>query len=503
MSSAVTPSAVTTPTVLIAGAGPVGLTLALELTRYGVPVRLVDRMSARETTSRAVALWPRTLELMERAGGGLAAELVGRGNKVTVANMLDGERVIARVALEGIATAYPFVLMLPQVETESVLVAHLAGRGITAELGVELAGFTQDGEGVSARLRHADGTEESGRYGFLVACDGAHSPVRHALGLTFEGETLGNDWGQGDFHLSGVPFPPNEMATYFHADGPLVLFPMAPGRYRVIMGLGLSRGETPPVPTLAEFQALLDTRGPGGITLQDSLWTSAFRINERQVNAYRAGRVFLAGDAAHVHSPAGGQGMNTGMQDAMNLAWKLALAARRIATAPVLLESYDPERRAVGAEVIAASGRLTRIATLQEPLARRLRDAVMHVALGLPPVRHAIEGQLTEITTGYRDSPLNGVSWEAGPRAGERMAPIAGEPPYGAGDTPRFTLRVGADAGPPPPGILGPLVDPELRANPLAGGIELVRPDGYLAMAVSEGEWSQVADYLHRLAVPG
>lgn len=488
-----------TDTILIVGAGPVGLTMALELARYQVPVRLVDRMAAREATSRAVALWPRTLELLERTGGGLSAELIALGNKVNVANILAGGDAIARVELEDITTPYPFVLMLPQNETERVLTAHLEALGVRAELGVGLEAFAPEADGVTATLRHADGREETARYGWLVACDGAHSPVRHALGRSFEGDTFGIDWAQGDFHVAGVPFPPNEFATYWHEDGPLVLFPMGHGRYRLIVALGPSGPEVSPPPTQEAFQLLLDRRGPGGIALTDTVWATSFRVNERQVDSYRSGRVFLAGDAAHVHSPAGGQGMNTGMQDAINLAWKLALVARGLSFAPALLDSYDAERRAVGAEVIASAGRLTRIATLRNPLARHVRNAVMHFVLGLAPVQQRLEGSLTETSTRYDDSPLNGVSWEAGALAGARVAPVAGEAPYGAGDTPLFTLRAHPAAGTPPADLVGALVDPVLRPNPVVGGIELVRPDGYMAMAVADGEWEQVAAYLQPL----
>ena len=485
--------------VLIAGAGPVGLVMALELARYRIPVRIVDPMAARATTSRAVAIWPRTLELLERAGGDLSAELVGLGNRVTAAHMLADGKPLARVPLAEVETPYPFVLMLPQSETERVLLRHLERHGVACELGVALAEFTQDGAGVTATLHHPDGREETGRFSALVACDGAHSPVRHRLGLFFEGETLGSDWAQGDFHLTGMPFPVDEFATCLNAEGPAVLFPLAPGRYRVIVGLGPSAAPTaPPPPDMAGFQALLDRRGPGGITLTETLWSTSFRINERQVENYRAGRVFLAGDAAHVHSPAGGQGMNTGMQDAVNLAWKLALVLRGLATSPLLLDSYDPERRAVGAQVIAMSGRLIRLGTLKNPLARQLRNVVMPFVLGLAPVRHALAGELTETAAHYAESPLNGASWEAGGRAGTRLVPQAGEAPYGAGDTPRFTLRAGDGAGAPPP-LPAELVDPVVRPNPVSGGIELVRPDGYLALAVAEGEWEPVIAYLRRL----
>ena len=362
-----------TDTILIVGAGPVGLTMALELARYKVPVRIIDRMTERADTSRAVGIWPRTLELLDRAGG--SDDFIADGNKVTIANIIAGSKQLARLSFGGIDSPYPFVLMLPQNKTEALLDRRLAACGIRCELGVELEGVTQDSDGVTASIRHPDGRVGTERFDWLVACDGAHSPVRHSLGLSFEGDTIDTDWGLGDFHLSGAPFGMDELATYWHRDGPIVVFPLAPGRYRLIASLGPSKGGTPVPPTPEGFQALVDSRGPAGIKLSDPIPGSpAFRINERQVPTYRSGRVFLAGDAAHVHSPAGAQGMNTGMQDAFNLAWKLALTAVSYPLAEVSRE-LQPERHAVGAEVIATAGRLTKLALLSNPLAVEIRNS--------------------------------------------------------------------------------------------------------------------------------
>lgn len=481
--------------VLIAGAGPVGLTMALELTRYGVPVRLVDKIPETPHTSRAVAVWPRTLELLDRSGA--AADIIGVGNKVNVANILSGGRPVASLSIEEVPSPYPFALMVPQYETEAVLRRHLAAHGVMPDLGVELLGLEQDEDGLSARLREPDGIERIDRYAWLVACDGAHSVVRHRLCLDFKGDTLGLDWTQGDFHLSGYPFPSSQMAIFWHEDGPLLFFPMAPDRARIITSLGPSTG-TPPVALDRDaFQKMIDARAPGRITLTGTEWTSAFRINERQVENYRSGRVFLAGDAAHVHSPAGGQGMNTGMQDAINLAWKLALVSRGIATAPELLDSYDLERRPVGAQVISASGRMTRVGTLADHTLQHVRDFVAHILMGLAPVQRAITGLMAEVSIGYPHSPLNGPSMGL-TAAGSRVRPASGETPFGAGDTPRFAVRGGVGAAELAsrfPGLVEAL--PRLSSGePL---VSLVRPDGYLAAEVPDADWQALVPYLQQI----
>lgn len=481
--------------VLIAGAGPVGLTMALELARYGIPVRVIDKIAEATHTSRAVAIWPRTLELLDRSGA--AADIIAAGNKVTVADILSGGRTVAALSLDAVPSPYPFALMVPQYETEAVLRRHLAGHGVTPDLGVELLGFEQDEDGLSARLRQPDGTESTEPYAFLVACDGAHSVVRHHLHLDFKGDTLGLDWTQGDFHLSGYPFPSSQLAIFWHEDGPLLFFPMAPDRARIITSLGPSTG-TPPVALDQEaFQKMVDARGPGGITLTGTEWVSAFRINERQVENYRSGRVFLAGDAAHIHSPAGGQGMNTGMQDAINLAWKLALVIRGIASAPALLESYDLERRPVGAQVIAASGRMTRIGTLADHTLQHVRDFVAHILMGLSPVQQAITRLMAEVSIGYPDSPLNGPCLGEA-KAGARVRPVAGETPFGSGDAPLFTACGGAGAA-----ALAARFPSLVAASPRAsdGGdlMSLVRPDGYLAAQVEDADWLALVPYLQQI----
>ncbi len=480
-------------TVLVVGAGPVGLTMAAELARYGIAVRIVDKAAARTDKSKALVLWSRTLELLERAG--CADDFVAAGLKAIGANFIAGRRRIAHIDLTCIPSRYAYGLMLPQSETERLLEAHLLGLGVKVERQVELLAFAEDGGGIGATLRHADGRRETPRLDWLVGCDGAHSTVRHALALPFLGETLQSDWLLADLHLSGLPTPPNELAMFLHQDGVLATFPIGAGRYRIIADIGKSTGPHPAEPTLAEIQAVVDRRGPGGVKLGDPVWLSAFRINERKVKDYRAGRVFMVGDAAHVHSPAGGQGMNTGMQDAFNLAWKLALVCRGTCRPEPLLGSYSAERGAVGEMVLSDAGQLTAVAMLKNPLAQAARNFAASTLLGLPAVRKAMAARLSEVAVGYPDSPLNRRAGRGigGPKPGQRVAPVAGQAPVGAGGRPRFVLF-----GRPSDAtarLLRPaedLLEPAVRPPLAPGALHLVRPDGYVAMVARAQDFEGV-----------
>jgi 2-polyprenyl-6-methoxyphenol hydroxylase-like FAD-dependent oxidoreductase len=481
-------------TVLIAGAGPVGMTLASELARYGIAVRIVDKAAERTDKSKALVLWSRTLELLDRGAGG-ASPFVEAGFKAHSVNFVAGDKVIGRISMDSIASPYPYALMLPQSETERLLEERLAGLGVTVERQVEMTGFTHDDDGVSAILRHADGHEETVRADWLVGCDGAHSTVRHTLGAPFSGETLNSDWLLADIHMSGYASPDSESSIYWHRDGVFVIFPISPGRYRILADQPPSGAAHPPAPTLEAVQAIMDQRGPGGLKAFDPIWLTAFRINGRKVARYRYGRIFLAGDAAHVHSPAGGQGMNTGMQDAFNLAWKLALVASG-ACGDDLLESYSTERSAVGDEVLRNAGRLTAIGTMHNSVAQAVRNLVGHVMLGLSPVRHAIADTMSETTIGYPASPLNGPAQGGdGPKPGERLVPAAGQMPVGSGDAPRFVLFAEKTAA--TTDLLESfqdLLDAEIRPPVQKGGIWLLRPDGYVAC--SAGDTGAIDRYL-------
>ncbi len=359
-----------------------------------------------------------------------------------------------------------------------------------------------DAAGVCTTLRHADGREEVLRSDWLVGCDGAHSMVRHGLGLQFEGEALNVDWLLADLHMQGLPFPDTELAMYLHAAGMLAIFPISPGRYRIIADTGAAHGAHPAEPTLAQVQAVVDQRGPGGVVLSNPVWLSGFRINERKVKNYRAGRIFLAGDAAHVHSPAGGQGMNTGMQDAFNLAWKLALVCGGAVAAEPLLESYSAERSAVGKMVLADAGRMTAAALLKRRGAQLARNLLAGLLLRLGPGSRLMARKLAELSISYPHSPLNGPPQRRvrGPKPGERLAPVPGQAPVGAGDTPRFALFAAAgDAAAKLAIEFAAMLEPAARL-PLAEGVAcLVRPDGYVAVTETDGNLAGIRRCLRDL----
>jgi 2-polyprenyl-6-methoxyphenol hydroxylase-like FAD-dependent oxidoreductase len=484
--------------VLIAGAGPVGLTLANELTRYGVSVRIVDKAAERTDKSKALVLWSRTLELFDHAG--YAKPFLSAGVQAHGAQISNGREVIAQVSLDDIESAYPYALMIPQSETERILEERLAKHGVTVERNVELESFIDQGAQVQAVLHKTSGETETLAADWLAGCDGAHSAVRHGLGFGFEGTTQPSDWYLADGHITGLESQ-DRLHIFWHKDGILAFFPITEGRWRVVADLGPAQENTHRAdPTLAEIQSLLTLRGSGSIVIKDAYWLAAFRINERKVKQYARGRVFLAGDAAHIHSPAGGQGMNTGMQDAFNLAWKLSLVIGGICK-PSLLDSYSVERSAVGDRVLRNAGHMTDAAVMRNPVAQGLRNAVVKFAFGFPQLAHRAANTLAELDIGYPESPLTvtgahrpGGTKADGKKAGERWPERLPAETSKA----RF-IAIG------PAAVVSELVAkfPLLvQAVPPSGNqagaseLRLVRPDGYVGFAGAATDRAGAEAYL-------
>ncbi|MFE3864905.1 FAD-dependent monooxygenase [Streptomyces goshikiensis] len=420
--------------VLIAGAGPVGLTAAVELRRRGIGCRVVDRLPERLPYAKAVGIQPRTLEIWDRMGLVRAAleAAVPMLGQLTYVNGAERPRIELALPPE---VPYGFAA-LPQYETERILDEFLARFGSRIERGTELVGFAQDADGVTSRLVTSSGAQEEVRSRYLVGCDGAHSAVRKGLGLGFEGGAFPEEYMLGDVELDwDMPHGYGVRSMHLGADGAvddvLVCIPLpGRGRYRISSmvppelrtaaraesGDGVAHGlDGGAGPSLSHLQDVLDRLAPRPATASALRWSSVFRISHRIVDRYADGRVFVAGDAAHIHPPTGAQGMNTGIQDAYNLAWKLALAIQGGAR-PELLASYDTERRPVGVEVVGRT--------------------VRHAAEGVqadPDDPGTVMLREAQLLIGYRGSPLVGPPEEGdggadgdGPRAGDRAPDCGG-----------------------------------------------------------------------------
>ena len=527
--------------VLVVGAGPVGLTMACELARHGVACRIVDETSGPTDQSRALGIQARTLEVFENVG--VADEVLAKGRKLHGLSAYADNRRIFHVTfdMEGLDTPHPFILCLPQGETERILIGRLRRHGIEVERGTKLGGFRRDEAGVTATLSGTDGRSTDVRARWLVGCDGARSVVRKTLGLTFEGAEYEEQFLLADVKLDW-PRPDDEVTIVVTPEGPVVAFPLPePGRWRLVDTSGASAGDAEPPRVVARFQALLREHGIEGVTVSDPTWTSSFRIHRRVAGTFRDGRCFIAGDAAHIHSPAGGQGMNTGIQDAYNLAWKLALVDRGDST-DSLLDSYSAERRPVVAGVVRGSDLLTRVVTLRNPVARSIRNHLVGMIGEFDFVARKISKGVSELAVGYRGSPIVLEEGSGGDLApGDRVPDFPIEPAAGGPRRlfdllrgPKHVLLLFEGAEPSPEGasvleVAGRLpslidvhrvvrhehpprpshadgsviVDSEgdwhHHFGARSGSIVLIRPDGYLGYRASTLDPSGFEGYLGRI----
>ncbi len=366
--------------VLVVGAGPTGLTLAAQLLARGVSTRLIDKDLGTPRLSRAIGIQPRTLETLDMMG--IADRFLDVGHRVRGVGVYTGTRRLITVDMAHSGSAYRFQLHLPQQRTEALLRHRVAELGGAVETGMELVGFTDDGEVVTATVRDATGRRHEVSSAFLIGCDGAHSRVRHLLDIPFVGEPYPWDWLLADAHVDWDGRPGRGPRLRTTGRPPAGVHPDHRAALAAVAAHAGDRGGTPP--TLEEIQALVDERGPGRMVVSDPETLTCFRCQIRSAPVYRRGRVLLAGDAVHIHSPAGGQGMNTGMQDATNLAWKLAAVLGRRAP-DTLLDSYGRERGPAAAQVLGFTQNMVRFATAARSVKRRLRDVSLP-AFRLPPV---------------------------------------------------------------------------------------------------------------------
>lgn len=405
---------------LVIGAGPVGLTLACQLRQYGVSCRIIDKVESPVIRTKAAGIWSRTLEFLAQMG--LGDKFIDQGLQCYGASIFaDGKR-IAHLHLEGIESFYNFILLIPQHETEGILREHLQRLDTEVEYGKELSLLREERESVVAVLKSGEEIEAK----WVVGCDGAHSRVRHALGLEFVGHKLDTQWIVSDLQLRGLPLE-EEVQVYLHEEGPTAFFPLGKRFYRLVAETGPLKDSAQEGKAKAEAERLIKARLPQEVEIEEIKRAGFFSIHERQVQQYKSGRVFLAGDAAHVHSPLGGQGMNTGIHDVNNLAWKLAMVIRR-GLLPSLLETYHEERFPVGEWVVKATSRGMTAITSRQPLVAALRKQAARLLANLPPVQSRIRNTLAETEIHYRESslskepeePATGWKFGKGITAGER-----------------------------------------------------------------------------------
>jgi len=503
--------------VVIVGAGPTGVMLAIELARRGVKVRVLDKRLSRPNETRAIGIHARTLEVMHQLG--IVEEFLALGHPVggTIFHLRGRRR--AEVRFGGLDTPYPFLLTLSQEQTQRILDERLERLGVSVERGVDVVDVRHDAAGAQVVIAGpADERERALHAEWVVGCDGVHSIVRRRLGLSFEGEDYGQDWLMAEAKTDW-PLRSDRFHVFAQTGAVLAMFPLSSERWRLFLAQVPNRGSARRAPDMAEIERLVAQRGPRGMRLRDPTLLAAFRCYLRSTATMRSGRVLIAGDAAHVHSPAGGQGLNTGLHDAFNLGWKLALVAHGEAP-PALLDSYQAERVPIATSVLALTDGLVRTFSMPSRGKRFLRDQVLPIVIARPAAQRRYAKRLSQLSHTYRGGPLAAPARRparGGIAPGDRLPAVSGLERDGRPvctldllSAPEHTLLIlaGTPADPEPVRaaiarleswdrmvttiVIGgeaidsrSVVDPGLwvhrRYDALAGQLLLVRPDGYLA----------------------
>ena len=502
--------------VLIVGAGPTGLALALWLTRLGVRVRIIDKTAEPGTTSRALAVQARTLELYRQAE--LTDEILRRGHRTPAINLwVKGQRA-ARVPFETVGeglTPYPFLLIFPQDEHETLLIDRLQALGVAVERRTELVGFDDHSSGVTAQLRREGEAPEAVAASYLAGCDGARSRVREAMGAGFPGGTYRQLFYVADVDATG-PALDGELHVDLDEADFLAVFPLSgEGRARLI---GTVRDERADHPETLRFEDVSSRAIEHlKVSVRRVNWFSTYHVHHRVTETFRRGRAFLLGDAAHIHSPAGGQGMNTGIGDAINLAWKLAQVIDGRGS-EMLLDSYEQERIGFARRLVATTDRAFSFVTAEGPIADLLRTRVAPLVVprvvAIDAVREYLFRTVGQITLNYRGGPLSaGVAGKV--HGGDRL-PWAGSENgdnfealsavgwqahvYGAasGDLSRWCAAGGL------PLSVFPWRDAHETAGLARDAVYLLRPDTYVALADPSGSPAALGRYFaERNLTPG
>lgn len=498
--------------VLIVGAGPTGLVLALWLTRLGVRVRILDKAPEPGTTSRAMAVQARTLEFYAQLG--IADAVIQNGRWATAVNLWSNGKPTAHLefgVLGAGLSPFPYALIYPQDEHERFLIECLAAEGIHVERSTELAGFQHADCSVRAQIVKSDGTREFCRVGFIAGCDGAHSIVRERLGIGFPGGTYEHTFYVADVEASG-PMMNGELNIAFDQSDFLALFPLKGGGHARLIGMLRDRPnpEKNDEMTWKDVSRLVIERLH--LDVKRVNWFSTYRVHHRVAEHFRGGRAFLLGDAAHIHSPVGGQGMNTGIGDAVNLAWKLAAVLR--GAKPALLETYESERIGFAKRLVATTDQAFTEVTSSRPTARLIRGQlaprVAPLFLLFASARRFVFRTVSQTAIHYRGSALSkGIAGAV--RGGDRLPWIKfgsnghGEDNFAPLTSLEWQVHIYGDAGPEMrdgcarrglPLHVFPYDDAMRHAGLRRNAAYLLRPDGYVAMAEPDGKAAAVESYL-------
>ena len=505
--------------MLIVGAGPTGLSLACQFVRHGVDFAVVEKNGGVTPYSKAIGVHARTLEIYEQLG--LAREAVEQGTVAGKVRLLSGGEVRGEFDLSGVGeglSPYPFVLMLEQSRNERLLYGYLKERGRDVLWDTSLESFTQTAEGVAAVVRQADGASRMVEARYLVGCDGAKSPVRHALGLRFEGSTFERTFYVADA-LVDWRFPHDGLTVSLSKETFVLFFPLkGERRYRVVgvfpQEFSRDEGEV----LYEEIEARIKAEAGLELDIHDVEWFSTYKVHTRHVSRFGEGRCFLAGDAAHIHSPAGAQGMNTGIQDAYNLAWKLALVLKGAAGAG-LLETYNEERLENAKNLLHTTDRMFQLAAGPEWLISFVRTNVFPAVAGylfsLDAVQRFVFPLVSQIGINYRHGSLSRRGGDEGfkVRAGDRMPYflVDGESVYDRLRRPKFHLLAftgerdddGTPAVEPPARYAGLIDSHAFPLDPQAAeafGVDvpfnvLLRPDNYVAYISARPSTAALEEY--------
>ena len=397
--------------VLVVGAGPTGLTMAAELTRHGIPYRIIDKKSGVTDKTKALTLQSRTMEVFEDMG--LIDEVLEKGRPVARFSFYTEEKRIFHVASAELDTPYPYIMLYPQFETERTLYNHLNSLDVEVEWNTEILELQQDNGQIQVKLQDDNGNLEAIEPNYLIACDGGRSFCRKALDIKLKGETFDSEFLIADLKLDWANPPTKDEWHGYFTDQGFVLIASLDGEnsWRIVMEVPWDMQDESDAfyyeqPTFAEFKQMFEMLNPiPGLELSEPNWMSRFRIHRRIIDRFRHGNIFFAGDAGHLHSPAGGQGMNTGIQDAYNLAWKLALVGRGVARLE-LLDSYNAERYPLIKRQVQTTDAAFKMMLLRHPVSRAIRNRLASLINNIEPIQHRMEQRASMITINYRNSPF-------------------------------------------------------------------------------------------------